>query len=253
MTQTKDSPYVNPVTKIKDPGPFFQRNGKSVVFTGETLEIRIPKRFEVYDLLEVTEVVTALGIMDLIINGRYQCGMVILDQIQIEPSEVSETTIDGIPYVVLYLSPGDVFIANRFAVKQDRVIYAVYVEFLTYGKPIYFLDYNRLALIFDKAKPMTGSGIGVDRSVFEMMVAHLARDPNDLYKPYRFTDMKRPMFLIPLEQVPYSTTSTSARLLGSYFNDSTAASLVTDNKQNYPFEEILLGLPPDSRTSTDTV
>lgn len=239
------TPYANPVTPITDLTPFFEQNKKTGgwTFVGETLEIRIPKRFEVYDLLSITDTVTSLGIMDLVINGRYQCGMVILNQIQIEPSEITEMEYNGVPYVVLHLTPGDRFIPNPNVVKEDRVIYAIYVEFDTCGKPIYFLNYDQLGLIFDKVKLMTGSGLGVDRVVYEVIIAHLARDRNNLYLPYRLTDMKQPFALIPLKQVTHSTTNTTARLIGSYFSDTLAASLVTTTTENYPFEDVLRGLP----------
>ena len=239
------SPYANPCVEIDDVSPFFVRDEKAgtETFIGETLEVRIPKRFEVYDLLTVSDTVTALGIMDLVINGRFHRGMVILNQLHMEPSEITEMVYDNVPYIVLHFAPGDVFIRNIDVVKEDRVIYAVYVEFISCGKPIYFLEYFKLGNLFDRAKPMTGSGIGVDRVVFELIVSHLARSPDDLYLPYRLTDMKEPMRLIPLKQVSHSTTSTTSRLVGSYHKETTAAALITDNTENYPLELILRGFP----------
>ena len=239
--------YAEPVEKIKSLKPFTLRNDtkRTITFTGETMEVRIPKRFEVYGMLDITDVVQALGIMDIIIDGKYECSLNVLSKLTIVPSEMDDMVIDGVPYLVLYLQKGDIFIQNTQVTQDANAIYAVYVEFITRGKPLYTLGYDQLALVFDRVKQMTASSVGVDRVLFELIVSHLARDPKDLFRQYRYTVMDVPPTIIPLRSVSLAPTTTSSRVFGSYFDDGLTSSLITTNKENSPFENIIRGFPQD--------
>ena len=104
-----DSPYLNPLTHIKDIHPFIETDKKTgrVTFIGETLEIRIPHRYDVYDLLTIEDTVTTLAVFDMIIDGKWQTTMNLLASITIAPSDRGTMTYDGVPYLVLYLNKGD--------------------------------------------------------------------------------------------------------------------------------------------------
>lgn len=248
----KKSPYVHSVEPIKDIDRFFLYDEKqhTMTFIGKTLELRIPKRFEVYGLLTVADTVQTLAVFDMIIDEQYQCSLNLLASIDITPSEISDMVYDDVPYLVLYLKHGDRLITHTQVVKDQSIISALYVEFITRGKPLYTFGYLDLALLFDRAKALTGSGIGVDRVLFEMIISHLARDPSDIFKQYRYTDMAEPAHLIRLRSVSYAPSSTSARLLGSYFDDGLAASLIHHNESNQPFEDMLRGLPTENESHT---
>lgn len=239
--------YADPVEKITSLKPFLKRDDKkrTITFVGDTMELRIPKRFEVYGMLDTTDVVQTLGIMDVIIDGKYQCSLDILSKITIVPTSYDDMVINGTPYLVVYLEHGDVFIQNTQVAKDANVVYAVYVEFITRGKPLYTLGYDQLALIFDRVKQLTGGGIGVDRVLFELIVSHLARDASDLFKQYRYTLMEEPPVIIPLRSVSLAPTTTSSRVFGSYFDDGLTSSLITKNTEESPFENIIRGVPQD--------
>lgn len=239
--------YADPVEKITSLKPFLKRDDKkrTITFVGDTMELRIPKRFEVYGMLDTTDVVQTLGIMDVIIDGKYQCSLDILSKITIAPTSYDDMVINGTPYLVVYLEHGDVFIQNTQVAKDANVVYAVYVEFITRGKPLYTLGYDQLALIFDRVKQLTGGGIGVDRVLFELIVSHLARDASDLFKQYRYTLMEEPPVIIPLRSVSLAPTTTSSRVFGSYFDDGLTSSLITRNVEESPFENIIRGIPQD--------
>lgn len=243
---------IDPVTQltleeVTDLKPFFKYDdtAKTMIFVSDELEVRVLKRFEVYDLLNVSDVVETLGLMELIIDGKYHASLNMLAKIQIEPTEMSEIQINGVPYLSLYLKHGDKFIAHTQVVQNASIQYAVYVEFIARGKPLHTMTYNELALVFDRVKQMTGSKLGVDRVLFETVVSHLARSQDDLFLQYRYTDMSKPMRLIPIRSVSYAPTSTSSRINGSYFDDGLTASLQTENTEHMPFEDLMRGFPPE--------
>lgn len=240
------SPYSTPVQAIKDVSPYFRKNkDMSLTFIGETLEVRIPRSFEskgglVFD----GDSVTTIGVCDLIFNNTHQAALNLLGSFTIIPSEISNMVYQGVEYVVLHLVTGDTFMTSTRIVQDTHVVYVLWSEFITAGKPIYTLDYNGLLSLFERAKELTGSGIGVSRSVYEGIIAHLSRDRNDVTKQYRHTDMKRPVRLIALSSISQATTSTIARLNGSYFRDEGLTSaLRREVEDTHPFEQLLRGLP----------
>ena len=239
--------YSQPVTKLKSLKKYFKRDDakRTITFIGNTLEVRIPKRFETYRMLEVTDVIKALGIVDLIIDEKFQCCLNILGRITIVPSRYEDIVLDDIPYLVAHLNHGDIFIKDVNLEKADKVIYTVFCEFITRGKPIYTFSYDNLALVFDRVKQFASKGLGVDRSVFELVISHISRKQDDLFKQYRYTDMKEPPVFIDLNNFSLAPTTTSSRMMGSYFDDGLTASLLTTNKDSTPFENIIRGIPSD--------
>lgn len=247
------SAYETPLETIHNVDRWFAYDDThhTMRFIGEHLEARIPKRFDVYKLLEIGDSVTSLGLMDLIIDEKYQATLNLLSLISMMPSDISEMVIDGISYVVLTFKPGDVFMTNTQVVQNATVTYAIWVEFITRGKPLYSLGYEEIASVFDSAKKMTGSGIGVDRVIFELVVSHLARNRDDLFEQLRYADPGTAMQLIALRSVFYAPTSTTSRMIGSYFDEGLTTSLLTHNTQRQPFEDILRGIPFDETSSAE--
>lgn len=240
-----ESPYPKPYTHVTDVGRFFAYDAEKheMRFIGDSLEIRVPKRFEVYGLLNIAEAVEAVGVMDLIIDDAYQASLHLLAKIVVEPREIGKLTVKGVEYVVLRLGHGDRFIANTQVVKDAGIVYALWVEFITRGNPIYTMDYRALGTMFNTAKSMCGANLGVDRVVLEVIIAHLARDPDRLFTQYRHTDMRGAYEFIPLRSVSYAPDSTTGRVAGSYFSEGVNSSLVHENHERRPFEDLLRGLP----------
>lgn len=240
----------NPSLKhITDISPYFKYDEKkhTMTFIGDTLEIRIPKRFDAYGLLNITDVVECLGIMDLIIDGTYNAHLHLLALLTVEPSEVSVKMIEGQEYQILTLYNGDRFISNTVVVKNQSIVYALYVEFITRGNIIYTMGYQDLIWLFDSVKQMCDTSLPVDHAIFEMLYAHLARDGQDKFKQYRHTDMKAPFEFVGLKSVSFAPDSTTARLLGAYYADGEMASLLHTNEDRQVFEDLLRGVPLEEK------
>lgn len=244
-------PYLNPLKHITDISKFFEYDAKKHVttFVGESLEIRVPKRFEVYGLLNITDTVETIGVMDLIIDDKYQASLHMLAVIEVEPSEISTIMVGSIQYQVMKLFHGDRFIANTQVVKKGNIIYALYEEFITRGNPIYTMKYEDLLTLFDQAGEMCGADLPVDHAIFEMIFSHLSRDANNLFTQYRHADMSGPMEFIALRSVAHAPDSTTARVIGSYYTEGLTASLLHHNEDRKPFEDLLRGIPVEDKSS----
>lgn len=239
------SPYLNPLTPISDITPYFKKNKDgSIIFIGESLELRIPSKFQQYGALIISDNVSTFGIFDMIINDKFHVGFNLLAPITICPSDISQMTYANIEYVVLTLSHGDTFMTSTRVLQDPNVVYVLWSEWITSGKVAYWMTYDSLLKVFENVKELTGQGIGVSRSVFEGIVAHISRDQDDVTKLYRLSDMTKPAKMIALNAIGVASTSTISRLNGSYFADEGLTSALRHEvDQQQPFENILRGYP----------
>jgi hypothetical protein len=240
------NPYLNPVEKISDVTPYFKKDPKtsSMTFIGESLELRIPLSFKKHGAITIGDTVTTPGVLDMIINDKYRTGLNILASITIEPSDISEMTYNGVEYLVLKLKNGDKFMSSYRVIRDSQIVYVLWTEWITNGNVGYWLTYDDLLKLFNNVEELTGSGIGVSRSVYEGIISHIARDKNNLALQYRLTDMKKPMRLVALNSVSHAPTGALARINGAYFRDAGMTSALRYRiDQTQPFEDLLRGIP----------
>lgn len=235
------TPYGKNYIKTKDLDAWFEFNAKTkeMTFIGDSLVVYIPKRYEVYDLLTISETVKTLAVLDLVINDTYHSGLLMLTTIEIEPDDVSNTTIGDVPFLVLTLSKGSKFICHTDRIADNTIVYALWMEFITRGKLLYNIDYDTLSRLFDQAGPMCSANLGVDHVIFEVIYAHLCRDPENLAVQYRHLETKKGFKLIPLRNVGYATTSTTSRITGSYFGAALNSSMIQTVEEKTPLESLL--------------
>lgn len=228
-------------TKIDSVKPYFQYDAasKCMIFTGDTLEVRVPARFAVYGLLDIGNTVTTLAIADLIINDQYQTGLVLMAKIEMEVSDMSTLTIGGVPYMVFHLKGGDRFIKHTEVIKNSGIVYAVFTEFLARGKIIYTINYDNITHLFDQIKHMNDSNLGVDHAVFEMIYSYLWRSTQNRSVQYRHTPMTDGGTMISLRNVADATSTTTSKLAGSYFDVGLTSALIYPNDQPGTVEEML--------------
>jgi hypothetical protein len=195
-------------------------------------------------VLVIGDTVTTPGVMDMIFDDHFHAGLNLLASITIEPSDMGSFSHEGIEYVTLFLKTGDKFMTSYRVIQDPNIVYVLWTEFVTNGGVPYWLDYDAFLKLFDRVRELTGAGIGVSRSVYEGIIAHIARDKDNFSLQYRLTDMSKPMKLVPLKSVSQAPTGTVARLNGSYFKDEgSTAALRWQVDQQQPFENLLRGLP----------
>lgn len=235
------TPYTKEYVHTKDIDRFFSYDDKtkSMTFEGDSLVAYIPARYSVYNLLTLADTVTSLAIMDLVINDTFHAGLLLMATIEMEPDDVTTIMVGDIQYVKLTLSTGAKFICNTERISDSAIVYAVWMEFITRGKLIFNIDYNTLATLFDQSKAMCDLNINVDHVMFEIIYSHLCRDPDNLSQQYRHTDMSKDFEFTALRDVGYATTSTTSRLLGSYFGQALNSSLLQTTTDHSQLEDLL--------------
>ena len=101
------------------------------------------------------------------------------------------------------------------------------------------MTYEEQSSIFDRIKSTCGESFPVNHAVFEAIFAHLSRDASNFTIPFRNTDMKGDFRRIKLSDVAHASRSTSARIVGAYFNDGVNAALTRPSTSNSMIEDML--------------
>lgn len=206
-------------------------------FMGDKLIIRIPEHYTMLGYLVIAEVVHVLGIFPMNVDG-VDCGLQIPGVIDVDPSDIRTETINDKKYTILELHKGDRIMCTSSVIKDGKLHYAMWKEFIGGGKMPEYLDYDATACLFDDCKKITGKGIDVNHAVIEIVYAHIYRDRDDLTKLYRLTPMTKPPVNIKLNQPAYATNSTHARIIGSYAEQGMNTALIHQNAENVEIEDI---------------
>lgn len=206
-------------------------------FMGDKLIIRIPEHYTMLGYLVIAEVVHVLGIFPMNVDG-VDCGLQIPGVIDVDPSDIRTETINDKKYTILELHKGDRIMCTSSVIKDGKLHYAMWKEFIGGGKMPEYLDYDAAACLFDDCKKITGKGIDVNHAVIEIVYAHIYRDRDDLTKLYRLTPMTKPPVNIKLNQPAYATNSTHARIIGSYAEQGMNTALIHQNAENVEIEDI---------------
>ena len=192
-------------------------------------------------MIKVESEVSTLGIFSFWINGSLeQKQLFIPAMLTMCPSRILYKTVNSEEYVYCTFSKGDIFIKNREVVKSEFIAYVLFSMYLEKGKIPSLIDYNKETFIFDIVADITGSKISkFNHAIFELIYSHLARDNNDLQKPYRLTDMKTPPTRLKLSDLPRVVQSLTARLESGYLAQSINVALTHENSQFSKIEELL--------------
>jgi len=227
--------------KLTDFKQYFKSVDGKMIFTGKELKVLIPKKYEEQKLLFIEDVITTLAILRLEINDMFYSNIMILAKIDIIPSVVSSVTIDGEDYLELTLKDGDVFINNTVIIKTGELLYKIFVSFLALGKIPKFISYKDIHSLFDGDFKYCGLKLRVNRIIFELIYAHMHRDPDNLTTFYRHTTMLKNPAVIALHQIAYGPESHMTKITGSYMKEGIVSSLVNDPPPGavYEVENIL--------------
>ena len=211
----------------------------SYICNTDLITVKIPRRYENYDLLLIRENISTLGIFEFSINNGPFYGFVLPTILHTCPSIYYTKSTETEDTLVLEFHKGDKFIVHNVAIKQSNIAYAMFVEFLTLGNLPKFLTYEQTAFLFDLAKEICDADLKVHHSIFEIIYSHLFRDPDDFTVKYRHTKMNKSPKFIELKSVIHGTDSTMTKLVGSYFNDGVNAAMIIQSNQKHDLEDLL--------------
>ncbi len=208
------------------------------------LRIYTPKRFEAKKLAIIASEVRVIGIFAIVIDQTYAVSKA-LAMMQLTPSSTSVVKIDDDEYYEFSFDAGAVVCPNINLVQTDQLAFKVYDEIIAGGHIPGFIAGDDLAKLFDTAKYHCNVTLSPTNAPLEMIAAAISRDPSDLRRYYRHAietidDQKtKPPHFIAFRNVIRGATNTTARLMGSYFDDGIMSALVNPSEKAEGIETLL--------------
>lgn len=215
------------------------------VVTSRPISIYIPERFTEKQLADIGAETYITGIFAMVVDDTYYAVSTVNATMRIIPTTISTVKFDEDTYLEFSFAPGSVVIADTQLIKADSLVYKIFDEIIAKGKTPWYLAYEDLGTLFETADTHAGVRLAPSHAILEMFVAATARDPNDRSKYYRHTVQDRkqletsPPEMIPLRSVSDGATNTTAKLMGSYFNDGLDSALTNPSSKKENIEQLL--------------
>jgi len=220
----------------------FDASGQIVAI--KPITICFPERFTTKRLAEVSSVVSSIGIFAVRCGQDYAVSTVNA-MVRMTPTYIATEKYDGEPYVELHFDQGAVIVPNVNIVKDNSIVYWIFDEFISKGKVPWYVAYEDLATLFITAQRHAGFRIGPNHAIMEMFAAAISRDRSNpkLYARHTatgrcLTQDAAPRF-IALRNVSYGPSNTTAKLMGSYFDEGLTSALNNPADKTERIEELL--------------
>lgn len=218
---------------------------KSVVAL-KKLTICFPKRFEQSGLAEISDQVTSILMLGVIVGDKFGFlgGMV---KVVLKPGDIYEETIGNDRYFMLDFEPGDVVIESLTVPMDSNIGYYYYLEFTKYARIPWYFDETGLLGVYDESKFYTGKSMGTSNQAIRVLYALTCRDPDNLDIPFRYSNelkdpSKKPR-IIGINNPGQLLNSTFSRLASGYMSDNIISGILNPDTKVTHLEEVIRGLP----------
>lgn len=213
------------------------------IITNATCKIHVPERFTAKKLAVLGSEVFIFGFFPIIVNDEYYCVNNTIAMMRICPSSTERVVVDGNPYFEFTFEPGDKVIYTTALVVTDTLTYYMYDEFVSKGNIPWYMNYYDIVNMFETADEHAGVNLG-SRSVIELIISTITRDPNDMTRLYRHVlqspefAQANPPVVIPFRSVVWNTSDTTSKLNGAYFAEGINSALVNESESVEMIEEL---------------
>lgn len=198
----------------------------------EGCKIYIPSRFINKGLAGIGDNVWALGCFLIVTDsGFYDISLAQCD-LFFEPADIRQVKLpDEKMYYEMYFPAGSTFIQSSYVKKSDKNIDPMFEEFIINGNIPYGYTVVDLVKLFRHAVYFTGFNMGANNQIYETMVSIICRARTNLNSKWGYVInnqaqlISEPPVIVGLRNAPRLSTNTTAKLLGSYFNDGVVSAL----------------------------
>lgn len=162
--------------------------------------------------------------------------------VKITPSSMSTTTLEGKEYILFEFDTGATLFPTKKVVKDNKLIYSIFNEFIAKGRVPVYMDYTDLGKIFDTTQYYAGVNLSSTPTIIHAMASVIARDPDDPQTYFRHSttgdDLERVKF-IPMKTSIHAATNTTARMIGAHFSDNLDSALLNPSDREEEIERYL--------------
>lgn len=210
---------------------------KDQVYTTTACQIQIPARFSECGLAKLGAESYIAGIYVCMMDGRYAVSNVPV-MVPIKAHRFTLANHRGTAHYVFYYEPGDVVLPTLKVVKRELMIYDILKELVINGNVPWYMSYDDLGQLFDRALEYAASHVGSVPETIELLISMITRRSTDLTQYYRLHPDGHPKF-IPLSSVYYAATNTLNKVAGNYFSEGVNSALVTETTDIERIEALL--------------
>lgn len=223
----------------------FETPEGELVAKNKTVKVVFPVRYEESHLAEIQQEVYTLGIVAFIVEDKYSCNM-LPAKLRFTPDDIEEVKYGEESYYVLTFEPGSVILPETDVLMEGTLGYYIYNYFIALGRCPWYMSAHDFITLFERTGEYTGLTYGDNHVVTEMITSMVLRDKENPVVYWRQTakDMDA-LFsqaeVVPLRNVPLGARNTTAKLMGSYFNEGLNAALLYPSDNTEQVEELLRG------------
>lgn len=215
------------------------------VVAKEGCNIYIPQRYVNKGLAGIGERVWSVGTFVIAADNGCYCTMLLPIAIVMQPTEIKQIKMDDVHYYDCRFEPGSIIMENVLVEQTDNYIGDLFGEYVIGANLPHGFNLLDLIKVFSLAGKYAKFKVGSNHQVFETVVNIMARDKDDLNKQYRYRfnsidDLyTSPPWIVGLRNAAITSTNTSAKLVGSYFDDGTVSALINPATRLEGVEEVL--------------
>jgi hypothetical protein len=222
-----------------------QATAKGQLYTSKGCKIYVPVRFADRKLAIIGNDIRVMSIFCIVVEDKYYAVSSALAMMQITPSTTNIIEVNGDEYYEFVFAKGQQITPSLDLLKNDALAYVVYDEVIAKGNIPWYFTYEDLGKIFVTSTEHANITLAANNVPLEMIAAAVARDPSDRRRYYRHRiktideQMKQPPDYVPFRSVIYGATNTTAKLMGSYFDDGLMSALVNPSEKTETVEQLL--------------
>ena len=222
-----------------------KKQADNSLITNKGCKIYIPARFAERNLADLGVDNYIVGMFAMTVDDTYYSFCNINALIQITPDAINKVNIEGEDYFEFVFMKGSTVIKNTFLIMNDVLVFRIYDEFMSKGNIPWYMSYEDSGKMFETAGKHSGTSVGSNPEVVEMLIATIFRDAKDRNISLRTIintreDLITKKFVtIPLRSVAYAASNTTNKLAGSYFSVGLTSALVNPTERTEKIEAIL--------------
>lgn len=232
-TLKRDALRVNETLKVLPDGSTITTTGCSIL---------VPEKYIDKQLAFIGNEVSILGIYAIVTPDGFYAVSSAMCMLRVDPSSNNKLTIGDDNYLELVFPKNSTVILSSDVVKRDVIAYQVYDFFIDAGNIPWFMTYDDLLKLFYGSDQYAGISFGANHAIIPLIISNIARDPNDKTKYYRQSIALNPKLdpaFIPFKSVIYGPKTTTAKLMGAYFDSALVSALTNPNERIEKVETLL--------------
>lgn len=204
--------------------------------TTKDLQIHIPARYHEKNLASSGNETYVVGHFAYVDTDGFYAVNRTNSMLRISPITQFKYNHEGEDFIVYEFPKGATVVENMDLIVNNDLPFDVFVFYIDQALVPWWLSYEDMGKLFENSAHYSEFRVGADVSIYEAMVATIARNPKNLNEYFRHTlktaaDADKPRGWVPFKSVIFGPRSPMAKLLGNYINQAIPSALVNEADQ----------------------